>query len=165
MNLQVLMFHQDDPRKCTAAKMVRFGLARSIQRIGRRGLVLDPFSDQVLLPRDRFLVNAIIGIDCSWSLAEREFSRRFGRIRRRLPPLLAGNPVNYSKLGKLTTVEALSAALTIMGFQEQAADLLGKFKWGHTFLDLNRHLLEEYSGLEDQAQIEEILKEYRLVQT
>jgi len=40
------MFYQDDPKKCTAAKMVKFGLAKSIKKIGSKGLVLDPFSER-----------------------------------------------------------------------------------------------------------------------
>ena len=49
------MFYQDDPKKCTAAKMVKFGLAKNIKKIGSKGLVLDPFSDKTLLPKDRSL--------------------------------------------------------------------------------------------------------------
>ena len=33
MKLQVLMFYQDDPKKCTAAKMVKFGLAKKIKNV------------------------------------------------------------------------------------------------------------------------------------
>lgn len=163
MRVQVLMFGQDDPKKCTAAKMVRFGLASRVRRIGRGGIVLDPFSDRVLLRHDRAGASAIVGIDCSWNLAEREFSRQFGRTSRRLPPLLAGNPVNYAKIGMLTTAEALAAGLAILGFREQAEGLLGKFKWGHTFFELNWNLLEEYAALKDQSGIEAILKEYGIL--
>ena len=162
MKLQVLMFYQDDPKKCTAAKMVKFGLAQNIKKIGSKGLVLDPFSDKTLLPKDKFLIHSIIGIDCSWNLADQAFSKNFSGIKRKLPPLLAGNPVNYSKLNKLTTVEALSASLFILGFREQAMELLNKFKWGHTFYELNQNLLEEYSKLENESQIELILKDYGL---
>lgn len=165
MRVQVLMFGQDDPKKCTAAKMVRFGLATRVRRISGNGIVLDPFSDRVLLRRDKSAARSIVGIDCSWNLAEREFSRQFGRTCRRLPPLLAGNPVNYSKIGMLTTAEALAAGLVILGFQEQAEGLLGKFKWGHTFFELNRHLLEEYAAIKDQEEIGKILKEYGILRT
>ncbi|PIW36169.1 MAG: ribonuclease P, partial [Nitrosopumilales archaeon CG15_BIG_FIL_POST_REV_8_21_14_020_33_23] len=106
MNLQVLMFYQDDPKKCTAAKMVKFGIAKSIKKIGNKGLVLDPFSEKTLLPKDKSLINSIVGIDCSWTLADQAFSKKFSGITRKLPPLLAGNPVNYAKLNKLTTAEA-----------------------------------------------------------
>ncbi len=162
MRLQVLMFYQDDPKKCTAAKMVKFGLAENIKKISNKGLVLDPFSEKTLIPKDRSAANSITGIDCSWNRAENVFAKRFNGIKRRLPPLLAGNPVNYSKLGKLTTAEALSASLFILGFREKSLELLDKFGWGHTFYELNENLLDEYSKLEDEDQIESILKDFRL---
>ena len=162
MKLQVLMFYQDDPKKCTAAKMVKFGLAQSIKKIGTKGLVLDPFSEKTLLRKDKSLINSIVGIDCSWNLAEQAFSNKFQGIKRKLPPLLAGNPVNYSKLNKLTTVEALSASLIILGYKEQGLELLEKFKWGHTFYELNQNLFDEYSKIEKEEEIEKILNDYGL---
>ena len=163
MKLQILMFYQDDPKKCTAAKMVKFGLAHSIKKINNKGLVLDPFSEKTLLSSDKHLVNSIVGIDCSWNKAEQAFSKKFNGIKRKLPPLLAGNPVNYSKLNKLTTVEALSASLFILGFNEQALSLLDKFKWGHTFYSLNQNLLKEYSQINNEEDIDIILKDYGLI--
>ena len=163
VKLQVLMFYQDDPKKCTAAKMVKFGLAQNIKKIANKGLVLDPFSEKTLLPKDRSSINSIVGIDCSWNLVEQAFSKKFNGIKRKLPPLLAGNPVNYSKLNKLTTAEALSASLFILGFKEQSLELLNKFKWGHTFYELNQNLLDEYSKLENENQIEAILKDFKLL--
>lgn len=163
VKLQVLMFYQDDPKKCTAAKMVKFGLAQNIKKIGAKGLVLDPFSENTLLPKDKSIIRSIIGIDCSWNLVDQAFSKRFDGIKRKLPPLLAGNPINYSKLNKLTTVEALSASLYILGFNEQSLELLDKFKWGHTFYELNKNLLDEYSKLENESQIDLILKDYELL--
>ena len=163
MKLQVFMFYQDDPKKCTAAKMVKFNLAQNIKKIGNKGLVLDPFSERTLLPKDKSSINSIVGIDCSWNLADQAFSKKFNGIKRKLPPLLAGNPVNYAKLNKLTTVEALSGALLILGFKEQGLELLDKFKWGHTFYDLNQNLLDEYSKLKNEEQIKPILKDYGLL--
>ena len=163
MKIQVLMFYQDDPKKCTAAKMVKFGLAKNIKKISKKGLILDPFSTKTLLPKDKSSINSIVGIDCSWNLIDQAFFKKFNGIKRKLPPLLAGNPVNYSKLNKLTTVEALSASLFIMGFKEQSLELLNKFKWGHTFYELNQNLLDEYSKLENENQIELILKDFKLL--
>ena len=80
-----------------------------------------------------------------------------------MPPLFAGNPVNYSKINKLTTVEAISAALFILGFDNDAKQLLGKFKWGHTFYDLNKNLLDDYSKLQNEQEIPSLLKEYGIV--
>ena len=165
MKVQILMFKQDDPKKCTAAKMIKFGLAKRVRSVGKKGIVLDPFSDKVLLHQDRNNASAIVGIDCSWNLADKEFSRQFGHIQRSLPPLFAGNPVNYSKIGMLTTAEALAASLSILGFQSQAQELLDKFKWGHTFFELNKNLLKEYAKLKDQKKINEILREYGILRT
>ena len=163
MKLYVLRFNQDDPKKCTAAKMVKFKIASDVRNTNKKNLVLDPFSDKVLLPKDKSLINSIVGIDCSWNLVDQAFSTKFIGVKRKLPPLLAGNPVNYSKLNKLTTAEAISASLFIMGFKKDALELLNKFKWGHTFYDLNQNLLDEYSKLESEDQLETILKEYRLL--
>ena len=152
--------NQDDPKKCTAAKLVKFKIANDIRKTNKKNLILDPFSEKILLPKDKSLINSIVGIDCSWNLADKAFSKNFLGVKRKLPPLLAGNPVNYSKLNKLTTAEAISASLFILGLKQAALDLLDKFKWGHTFYDLNKNLLEEYINLDSEDQIEKILKEY-----
>ncbi len=163
MKLQVLMFYQDDPKKCTAAKMVKFGLAQNIKKIGSKGLVLDPFAEKTLLPKDASVIHSIVGIDCSWNLANHAFSQKFNGIKRKLPPLLAGNPVNYSKLNKLTTAEALSGSLYILGFKEQSLELLNKFKWGHTFYELNQNLLNDYSQSTTEDDIKTIVSDYGLI--
>ena len=158
----VLRFHQDDPKKCTAAKMVKFNLADDVKKTNKNNLVLDPFADQILLPKDKSIIKSIVGIDCSWTLADKAFSKKFDGIKRKLPPLLAGNPVNYSKLNKLTTAEAMAASLFILGFKNDAFDLLNKFKWGHTFFELNQNLLAEYSNLSSESDLDNIIKDYGL---
>ena len=142
--------------------MVKFKIADDVRKTSIRNLVLDPFSDKTLLPKDKAIIKSIVGIDCSWNLADQAFSKNFPGIKRKLPPLLAGNPVNYSKLDKLTTAEAMAASLYILGFKEESLDLLNKFKWGHTFYELNQNLLEEYSKLEFEDDLENILKDYGL---
>jgi len=160
MQIQVLMFKQDDPKKCTAAKLVKFGIATSVRNTSSKTLILDPFADKVILRNDRLVVDSITGIDCSWELAQKTFVRKFSGIARKLPPLFAGNPVNYSKLNKLTTVEAMAGALFIMEFDDLAHEMLNKFKWGHTFYDLNKNLLEDYSKADSEDAISSILKDY-----
>ena len=44
MQVNVLLLKQDDPKKCTAAKLVKFKLAKNIKKISKNTLVLDPFS-------------------------------------------------------------------------------------------------------------------------
>ena len=70
-----------------------------------------------------------------------------------MPILIAGNPVNFGKATKLTTVEALAAALYIAGFKQEAVGLLSIFTWGHTFLELNSALLETYASAKDSTEI------------
>ena len=70
--------------------------------------------------------------------------------------------MNYSKLNKLSTVEALAAAVYIMGDFELMHTLLKKFKWGPTFFALNKNLLEDYSKAKSETEILEICHAYRL---
>ncbi len=164
MQLNVLMLKQDDPKKCTAAKLVKFKLAKNVKKISKNTLVLNPFAQKTLLPNDRKLVNSITAIDCSWNLADQAFAKQYPGLTRKLPPLFAGNPVNYSKLGKLTTGEAISGAAFILGFNDLALEILDKFKWGHTFYELNQELLNDYSKLESEDEINPLLREYDIIQ-
>ena len=107
MHLNVYMLKQDDPRKCSAAKLVKFGLAKPVMRTASHTLILNPFSKKTLLKSDGKTIHSITGIDCSWNLATSAFKKPFTGISRKLPPLLAGNPMNYSKLNKLSTVDSL----------------------------------------------------------
>ena len=162
MFLKVLMLKQDDPKKCSAAKLVKFGLAKPVTRTTSRTLILNPFSKKILLESDKKLVHSITGIDCSWNLAVPAFQKPFSGISRKLPPLLAGNPINYSKLNKLSTVEELAAAVYILGEPDLTHNLLQKFKWGNTFFELNKNLLQDYSKAQSESEIFEICHEYGL---
>ena len=145
----VLLLKQDDPRKCTAAKLARFRFATPLYRlkqVPKRCIVLNPFAPHVLLHGDGSLAerNGILAVDCSWERVEKAFAIRIPGQARRLPPLLASNPVNYAKIHKLSSAEALAAALYIMGFKDSASRLLTLFKWGEGFFSLNSELLESY---------------------
>ncbi|HJS81936.1 MAG TPA: DUF367 domain-containing protein, partial [Nitrososphaera sp.] len=69
-------------------------------------------------------------------------------------------PTNYAKLGKLSSAEALAGALYVLGEKKLAADIMDKFKWGHTFLELNANLLHDYADAETEEQVVELEKEY-----
>jgi len=160
MQINVLMFNQDDPKKCTAAKLVRFGLAKKITSIRSKTALLHPFSERTLLNNEKTTFNSITAVDCSWNKAEEMFQKKYSGIPRKLPPLLAGNPVNYSKINKLTTVEALASASFILGNEELCSDLLAKFNWGHTFLELNENLLKDYQNAKSEDDVNSIIIEY-----
>jgi len=143
-------YHQDDPSKCTSAKLQKFHLARqlhSLRDIPRSAVVLNPSSTLTLSFQDRSLIEhyGLVGLDCSWNLSEDILQNNIKGENRRLPTLLAGNPTNYSIRGRLSTAEALAAALVITGFEKEAQRLLAVFTWGHTFLTLNKEPLEAYS--------------------
>ena len=160
MKINLLMFYQDDPKKCTAAKLIKFGLARKITKPQAKTALLHPYAEKTLLNEEKSLFTSITGIDCSWALAEQVFQKNFVGISRKLPPLLAGNPVNYSKINKLTTVEAIAGAAYILGEQELSQKLLEKFNWGHTFLELNENLLNDYQKANSDEKVKEIIREY-----
>ena len=153
--LFVLHLKEDNPKKCTAEKLRRFGFVVLVRRCPQSSIVLNPLANAILLNKDRKIIEkfGLCAIDGSWKNILEIFVRP-QRLDRRLPLLVAGNPTNYGKIGKLSTVEALSAALYIAGFKKYSMQLLSKFKWGHTFFELNNELLEEYA----KGSREEILK-------
>jgi pre-rRNA-processing protein TSR3 len=160
---QVYMMRQDDPFKCTAAKLAKFRIAEPVKFIRRDAIVLNPFSETLLTKNDAEIAGSVCAVDCSWERADdvakhqRVFSAGIGR---RLPAMLAANPTNYAKLGKLSSAEALAGALYILGDKQLAAEIMNKFKWGHTFLELNGELLEDYSNAETQEQMMQTELEY-----
>ena len=146
----VYEFHQDDPRKCTSAKLRKFHLVTKLRRIRdipAKSIVLNPNSSQTLSRNDHQKIehHGLVALDCSWKLSDNVFNHPIQGENRRLPTLLAGNPTNYSIPEKLSTVEALAAALYITGFTNEAGKILSIFKWGNTFLSLNKEALDTYS--------------------
>ena len=162
-----MVYHarQCDPKKCTALKLGRHGLIRIVSQLRflpKRAIVLNPFSETAFSPADRQRIegHGLAALDCSWEHAEKVLSGHVRGTSRCLPLLVAGNPVNFGKPTKLTTVEALAAALIIAGFEEEARELLSVFTWGHTFLDLNGERLEKYSTARNSAEVVELQKTF-----
>jgi pre-rRNA-processing protein TSR3 len=159
----VYMLHQDDPFKCTAAKLVRFRLAAPVKFISRTTIVLNPFSEAPVLRYNHTVADSVCAIDCSWERADEVLKHQrlaAQGIARRLPAMLAGNPTSYAKLGKLSSAEALAGALYILNEEALAAKMMDKFKWGHTFLELNSNLLDDYADAETEEKVVELEKEY-----
>jgi pre-rRNA-processing protein TSR3 len=99
-------------------------------------------------------------LDCSWVHAKEVFALSSHWTPRCLPYLVAANPVNYGVPTKLSTVEALAAALYIAGFSEQAEELLSKFKWGLQFITLNEELLSCYAQAKNSADVVKLQTDY-----
>jgi pre-rRNA-processing protein TSR3 len=159
-SLRLTIYHanQCDPKRCTGLKLKRRGLARLVTKtrfLPKRAVVLNPFSEIAFSPADRKRIEdfGLAALDCSWEHAEKVLLKHVKGTSRCLPILIAGNPVNFGKATKLTTAEALAAALYIAGFKQEAAELLSIFTWGHTFLELNHALLENYASAQDSTEI------------
>lgn len=164
--IKLFIYHasQCDPKKCTGKKMARFDLAHlsdQVNRIPRSSILLDPMAEKALSPLDS-AKNGITVLDCSWEHVEEVFPQlvKLNLQHRALPYLVAGNPVNFGRPFKLTSAEAFAAALYIIGHKEQAHSIMSKFNWGHTFLELNREPLEEYSKAKDSTEVLKIQSEY-----
>jgi pre-rRNA-processing protein TSR3 len=128
----------------------------------KRAVVLNPFSQVAFSPADRKRIEdfGLAALDCSWEHAEKVLLKHVRGTSRCLPILIAGNPVNFGKPTKLSTVEALAAALTIAGFKQEAIELLSVFKWGHTFLELNHDRLENYANAKNSTEIIELQEHF-----
>lgn len=156
---------QCDPKRCTAKKMVRTGLASEVhdlRRVPKGCLVLDPSAEKAVSAEDKEAVryNGILVMDLSWRNIE-SFPRVGKYTRpRALPYLLAANPVNWGKPMRLSSAEAVAAALYIVGFKDQAATLLSRFSFGEQFLLLNREPLERYSSATTSADVVAIQSDY-----
>ena len=146
-----------DPRKCTVKKLERAGFLKiftKIPQIPRNTLLLDPTAEQALSPADRF-ARSVTALDCSWVVLDTGAVRSW-RIRRALPFLMAANPVNFGKPCKLSSIEALAAALYILGEKDRAATILSKVNWGIRFLEVNQEPLDLYVNAKDSTEIVKI---------
>jgi pre-rRNA-processing protein TSR3 len=163
---RVIIYHaaQCDPKKCTGLRLgrqKRASIIKNMRRVPRGAIVLNPVSQTAFSPTDResVLRSRLVALDCSWNQAEEVFSRSRGTNQRSLPYLLAANPINTYKPIKLSTAEAIAAALYILGDIDAAEDTLSVFKWGHSFITLNREWLDSYSLCTNSTEIVKVQKE------
>lgn len=124
--------------------------------------MLNPFSEVAFSPVDKKRIEdfGLAALDFSWEHAENALLKNVRGTSRCLPYLIAGNPINFGSPTKLSTVEALSAALYIAGFKENAYQLLSIFKWGPTFIKINEERLESYSKARDSKDVIEIQRQF-----
>lgn len=154
---------QCDPKKCTAKRMLKFGLgkeAKTISSIPSGSVVLSPFSKTALSPADRrYAKKGLVVMDLTWTNID-DFPRVKKAEERALPYLLAANPVNWGRPMELNSAEAVLASLVILGENEQAEEFMGRFNWAPEFIRLNNNLLTEYATAKDSADVIRIQNEY-----
>lgn len=160
MELHVRYEGDDDPEKCSARKLARFDLAELHRstRATPAGIVLNPFAEQALSPADADH-DRLVALDCSWETAQQEAFDLDG-VHRALPFLVAANPVNYGTPFQLNTVEAFAGALAILDERKHAEQVLSKFSWGHTFLELNEEPLRRYRDCADSTEVLAVQDDY-----
>lgn len=158
MDVKLFALHLEacDPKKCTSKKLARFGMIATFAKahqLPRRGVILHPEAGVALSRADAAEAEpgGLGVIDTSWKRGP--FPQLPSHHQRALPYLLAANPVNYGKPFVLSCVEALAAALVILGHDGQAKTILGKFTWGEQFLTLNAVPLTEYARAHTSAEV------------
>jgi pre-rRNA-processing protein TSR3 len=165
--VRIVIYHakQCDPKKCTALKLKRHGLIHIVHQtklLPRRAVALNPLSKTAFSPADKPRIETcgLVALDFSWEHAENALLKNVRGTARCLPFLIAGNPVNFGKPTKLSTVEALAAALYIAGLKDDALRLLSIFKWGPTFVQINYERLETYAKAKSSTEIIQMQKHF-----
>ena len=158
VRLVLFEYKQNDPKRDTGMKLVRNGLVRSL-RPGDpfKGIVLSACGKSVLSPSDRALIVSagLGGVNCSWNRLDEISNVPGGNIarHRKLPFLIAANPINYGRAYKLSSAEALAAALAIVGLDTDSRRVTEKFAWESEFWKLNDPLINEYKRCSSGAEI------------
>jgi pre-rRNA-processing protein TSR3 len=124
-----------------------------------KGIVLSAFGKKFVTKNDLEYIekSGICVIDCSWNRIEETREFRY-KHERKLPFVVAGNPVNYGKPYQLSCVEALVTALCAVGYLPQAKFILSKFGWADGFWKQNPGI-ELYGECDTLEQIEAKSKE------
>ena len=106
-----------------------------------------PRAERIFSLEDAPLVNSlgICVVDCSWNcLSTIKFNKLHNGNERKLPFLVAANPAHYGRPYELSCVEAFAAVLLIAGNTVGAESLLAHFRWGSSFMDVNREVIGLY---------------------
>ena len=130
-------------------------MARDARKVPPGAVVLDPEAPKALSREDReaIMKHGLLVVDCSWNQLTTFPRLRSGLRHRALPFLVASNPVSFGKPQRLSSAEAVAAALFIRGERDRATKVLSHFRWGDTFIEVNGALLESYSAASTSAEV------------
>jgi len=154
-NLFVIKSADCDPRKCTAERLIKNKILKIVKNVPKNSVILDPKAPMAFSKEDSSSIDeyGLCVIDCSWKKLSSFAKININVKRRCLPFLVPINPINYGKPGKLSTAEALTAALYIIGKKDLAEKIINMFKWGPHFIPHNRKLLERYAKAKNSCEI------------
>ncbi|MBI5000613.1 MAG: DUF367 family protein [Euryarchaeota archaeon] len=158
MRLLIIKAGQCDPRKCTGARLARQRLVREVRYPPRGSIVLHPYAMKCISREDRAIAErrGLVVLDYSWNEVRDRFPKFSGAEDRRLPFLVAANPTHYGRPRELSSAEALGAALWILGDEEGSHNVMRPFKWGETFLTINREMLGGYADANGAVGVDHI---------
>ena len=162
--IPILVYDKDqcDPKKCTAKRMEKFGLAKEVplHKIPPGCIVLSPFGKVTLSPADmKYARRGIVVLDLTWTHID-EIPHIRGEKARKLPYFVAANPINWGKPWRLNSAEAVLASLLVLGQDEQAEPFFTRFNWAPEFVRINGDFLEKYRAAKSGEEIERIQNEY-----
>lgn len=167
--MKITIYHAEecDPKKCTSFKLAKLNInckiIYNLKHLPNGSLVLNPNADKTVAPEDKEIVlnKGVSGLDCSWkNIKNSSIVFKTSKYHRLLPFLIAANPVNYGKPCILTTAEAISATYYIVGLKNIAEQIISSFKWGPTFITLNKELLEAYATAKNSTDVIKIQNEF-----
>ena len=148
---------------CTGVRLQKYGLLKEMKINSKfQGILLTPTGKKMVSKEDYDIIKTkgICVIDCSWA----KFSSmhiNLNKIETRLLPyLVAVNPVNYGKAFKLSCVEAVSASLYLAGFYKETDFLLSNFKWGKSFIEVNKELFDLYRECNNGVELKAVEQKY-----
>ncbi len=157
---------QDDPKKNTAVRLGKKGLARLVddqKHLRDHMVLLNPFAKKAISKEDLPTMRkyGLLGLDCSWKQAEAMFPVLQGKVRSRaLPFLVAASPAKFGTPFELSTAEAIAAALMIVGEERQARRIMSTVPWGPTFFEVNAEPFADYALCNTSAEIVEAQMAY-----
>jgi len=158
-------YKHNDPKRDSGMKLVRLGLAKSIRPGDAfKGIVLSAEGRSVLSPADLPLIKSagIGAVNCSWNRLDEVTNIPGGNLsrHRKLPFIVASNPINYGKAFKMNSAEALAAGLGIVGFREEAEKLTEKFSWSDEFWRLNGDYIDAYGVCKNGKEVVDVQRLY-----
>jgi pre-rRNA-processing protein TSR3 len=148
---------------CTGMRLSKHGLLKEIKINSKfQGILLSPTGKKIVSKQDYEIIRTkgICVIDCSWAKFN-QLHLNMNKIESRLLPyMVAVNPVNYGKAFKLSCVEAIGATLYLAGFYKETDFLLHHFKWGYSFLEVNRELFDLYKDCKNSDELKAVEVKY-----